>query len=42
MTGPSDSWQRATNLVALDLEGSGAQDGAQEEILELAAVRLIR
>lgn len=37
----ADSWRDATNLVALDLEGSGAQDGAQEAILEIAAVRLV-
>jgi DNA polymerase-3 subunit epsilon len=35
------SWRQATNLVALDLEGSGAQDGEREDILEIAAVRLI-
>ncbi|MBO3737533.1 3'-5' exonuclease [Actinoplanes flavus] len=35
------TWREATNLVALDLEGSGAQDGDQEAILEIAAVRLI-
>jgi DNA polymerase-3 subunit epsilon len=35
------TWREATNLVALDLEGSGAQDGDYEAILELAAVRLI-
>ena len=35
------SWRQATNLVALDLEGSGPQDGAQEAILEIAAVRLV-
>jgi DNA polymerase-3 subunit epsilon len=32
-------WRDATNL-ALDLEGSGAQDRDQEAILEIAAVRL--
>lgn len=35
------NWRHATNLVALDLEGSGAQDGAEEAILEIAAVRLV-
>ncbi|MEU4160430.1 3'-5' exonuclease [Actinoplanes sp. NPDC026670] len=35
------TWREATNLVALDLEGSGAQDGDHEAILEIAAVRLI-
>ncbi|XVV13327.1 3'-5' exonuclease [Actinoplanes sp. CA-131856] len=35
------SWREATNLVAIDLEGSGAQDGDDEAILEIAAVRLI-
>src|SRR5689334_17839905 len=34
-------WREVTNLVALDLEGSGAQDGDQEAILEIAAVRLL-
>lgn len=36
-----DSWRHVTNLVALDLEGSGAQDGPDEAILEIAAVRLV-
>ena len=31
------SWRHATNLVALDLEDSGAQDGADEAILGVAA-----
>ncbi|WP_433042616.1 3'-5' exonuclease [Dactylosporangium sp. CS-033363] len=31
---------RAAPLVAFDLEGTGAQDGADEAILELAAIRL--
>lgn len=35
------TWREATNLVALDLEGSGAQDGDHEAILEIAAIRLI-
>ncbi|MFC4065468.1 hypothetical protein [Actinoplanes subglobosus] len=35
------TWRETTNLVALDLEGSGAQDGDHEAILEIAAVRLI-
>jgi len=35
------TWREATNLVALDLEGSGAQDGDHEAVLEIAAVRLI-
>ncbi|MFI5497311.1 3'-5' exonuclease [Actinoplanes sp. NPDC051859] len=35
------TWCDATNLVAVDLEGSGAQDGDDEAILEIAAVRLI-
>ncbi|MEV6595501.1 3'-5' exonuclease [Actinoplanes sp. NPDC051346] len=35
------TWRDATNLVVLDLEGSGAQDGDDEAILEIAAVRLI-
>lgn len=34
-------WHDATNLVALDLEGSGAQDRDAEAILEIAAVRMI-
>ncbi|XVU26102.1 exonuclease domain-containing protein [Actinoplanes sp. CA-054009] len=37
----SASWREATNLVAIDLEGSGAQDGDNEAILEIAAVRLV-
>ncbi len=36
MTG---TWQDAA-LVAIDLEGTGAQDGAQEDILEIALVPL--
>lgn len=35
------TWRDATALAALDLEGSGAQDGDNEAILEIAAVRLI-
>lgn len=37
----ADTWRQASNLVALDLEGSGAQDRGQEAILEIAAVRLV-
>ncbi len=37
---PAPSW-RAARLVALDLEGTGAQDGADEAILEIAVVPLI-
>jgi DNA polymerase III epsilon subunit-like protein len=32
---------RAAPLVAIDLEGSGAQDGPDEAILEIAAIRLL-
>lgn len=35
----SRTW-RAAPLVALDLEGTGAQDGTDEAILEIAAVRI--
>ncbi|MDG6100498.1 3'-5' exonuclease [Dactylosporangium aurantiacum] len=38
--GAAPSW-RTARLVALDLEGTGAQDGADEAILEIAAVPLI-
>ena len=31
----------AANLVALDLEGSGAQERGDEQILEIAAIRLV-
>lgn len=37
----TDSWQDA-ELVAVGIEGSGAQDGGQEDILEVAAVPLVR
>ncbi|WP_331461187.1 3'-5' exonuclease [Micromonospora tarapacensis] len=40
MTTESQPWHTA-NLVALDLEGSGAQERDQEQILEIAAVRLL-
>lgn len=40
MTGSTDAWT-AGPLVALDLEGSGAQDRANEAILEIAIVPLI-
>jgi DNA polymerase-3 subunit epsilon len=39
VTTESQPWHTA-NLVALDLEGSGAQERDQEQILEIAAVRL--
>jgi DNA polymerase-3 subunit epsilon len=41
MVTPAGTWRDATNLVALDLEGTGAQDRDEEAILEIAAVRLI-
>ncbi|MFC7530140.1 3'-5' exonuclease [Actinoplanes sp. GCM10030250] len=40
MTTEPQPWHTA-NLVALDLEGSGAQERDQEQILEIAAVRLL-
>jgi DNA polymerase-3 subunit epsilon len=40
VTTESAPWHTA-NLVALDLEGSGAQDRDKEQILEIAAVRLL-
>ena len=40
VTTESEPWHTA-NLVALDLEGSGAQERDQEQILEIAAVRLL-
>ena len=39
MTGPSTPWHQA-RLIALDLEGTGAQDRDDEAILEIAAVPL--
>ena len=36
-----NSWRQASHLVAVDLEGSGAQDRDAEAILEVAAIRLI-
>ena len=39
MTGSTDDWTTAP-LVALDLEGSGAQDRDDEAILEIAVVPL--
>jgi DNA polymerase III subunit epsilon len=39
MTGNSNPWQRA-RLVALDLEGTGAQDHDDEAILQIAVVPL--
>ncbi|BEL05824.1 hypothetical protein Q0Z83_040150 [Actinoplanes sichuanensis] len=40
MTTENPPWH-TVNLVALDLEGSGAQERDQEQILEIAAVRLL-
>jgi DNA polymerase III epsilon subunit-like protein len=40
MTGSTDDWATAP-LVALDLEGSGAQDHDDEAILEIAVVPLV-
>jgi DNA polymerase-3 subunit epsilon len=40
MTGSTDEWTTAP-LVALDLEGSGAQDRDDEAILEIAVVPLV-
>ncbi|MFG1995286.1 3'-5' exonuclease [Actinoplanes sp. NPDC048988] len=40
MTSAYQSWHTA-NLVALDLEGSGAQERDDEQILEIAAIRLV-
>jgi DNA polymerase III epsilon subunit-like protein len=40
MTGSTDDWAAAP-LVALDLEGSGAQDHDDEAILEIAVVPLV-
>ena len=37
----ASTWRAATNLVVIDLEGSGAQDRDAEAILEIAAVRLV-
>ena len=40
MTSANQPWHTA-NLVALDLEGSGAQERGDEQILEIAAIRLV-
>lgn len=40
VTTETEPWHTA-NLVALDLEGSGAQEHDHEQILEIAAVRLL-
>lgn len=40
VTSAHQPWH-AANLVALDLEGSGAQERHDEQILEIAAIRLV-
>ncbi|GAA0587675.1 hypothetical protein GCM10010172_85810 [Paractinoplanes ferrugineus] len=40
VTSAHQPWH-AANLVALDLEGSGAQEHHDEQILEIAAIRLV-
>ena len=40
VTSANQPWHAAT-LVALDLEGSGAQERGDEQILEVAAIRLV-
>jgi DNA polymerase-3 subunit epsilon len=41
VTTETKPWHTA-NLVALDLEGSGAQEHDREQILEIAVLRLLK